>query len=389
MEDFTFQCATKIIFGKGAELAVGKEVKQHADKILLCRGGSSVERFGLLGRVAKSLDEAGVDYVDFAGAQPNPRLSLVEEGVALCREQNIGFILAVGGGSVIDTAKAIALGVPYTGDLWDFFTGKVEPKEALPVGALLTIPAAGSESSIVSVITNEKTCQKIGFGTELIRPVFAIMNPELSYTLPPYQTAAGCVDIMMHTLERYFSNVTDVELTDRLCEGLLKMMVDKSVRVLADPENYALRAEIMWAGSLSHNGLMDTGRIGDFATHDIEHEVGAIYDVAHGAGLAVLFPAWCKYVYKHNLKRFVQFAVRVMNVELDYENPQRTALEGIDRLEKLFVQIGMPTHLSEMKVDDSRWFEMADKCTAKDTKKAGNFYPLSRDDILKIFALCR
>jgi len=389
MEDFTFQCATKIIFGKDAELAVGKEVKQHADKILLCRGGSSVERFGLLGRVAKSLDEAGVDYVDFAGAQPNPRLSLVEEGVALCREQNIGFILAVGGGSVIDTAKAIALGVPYTGDLWDFFTGKVEPKEALPVGALLTIPAAGSESSIVSVITNEKTCQKIGFGTELIRPVFAIMNPELSYTLPPYQTAAGCVDIMMHTLERYFSNVTDVELTDRLCEGLLKMMVDKSVRVLADPENYALRAEIMWAGSLSHNGLMDTGRIGDFATHDIEHEVGAIYDVAHGAGLAVLFPAWCKYVYKHNLKRFVQFAVRVMNVELDYENPQRTALEGIDRLEKLFVQIGMPTHLSEMKVDDSRWFEMADKCTAKDTKKAGNFYPLSRDDILKIFALCR
>jgi len=389
MEDFTFQCATKIIFGKGAELGVGKEVKQHADKILLCRGGSSVERFGLLGRVAKSLDEAGVDYVDFAGAQPNPRLSLVEEGVALCREQNIGFILAVGGGSVIDTAKAIALGVPYTGDLWDFFTGKVEPKEALPVGALLTIPAAGSESSIVSVITNEKTCQKIGFGTELIRPVFAIMNPELSYTLPPYQTAAGCVDIMMHTLERYFSNVTDVELTDRLCEGLLKMMVDKSVRVLADPENYALRAEIMWAGSLSHNGLMDTGRIGDFATHDIEHEVGAIYDVAHGAGLAVLFPAWCKYVYKHNLKRFVQFAVRVMNVELDYENPQRTALEGIDRLEKLFVQIGMPTHLSEMKVDDSRWFEMADKCTAKDTKKAGNFYPLSRDDILKIFALCR
>jgi len=389
MEDFTFQCATKIIFGKDAELAVGKEVKQHADKILLCRGGSSVERFGLLGRVAKSLDEAGVDYVDFAGAQPNPRLSLVEEGVALCREQNIGFILAVGGGSVIDTAKAIALGVPYTGDLWDFFTGKVEPKEALPVGALLTIPAAGSESSIVSVITNEKTCQKIGFGTELIRPVFAIMNPELSYTLPPYQTAAGCVDIMMHTLERYFSNVTDVELTDRLCEGLLKMMVDKSVRVLADPENYALRAEIMWAGSLSHNGLMDTGRIGDFATHDIEHEVGAIYDVAHGAGLAVLFPAWCKYVYKHNLKRFVQFAVRVMNVELDYENPQRTALEGIDRLEKLFVQIGMPTHLSEMKVDDSRWFEMADKCTAKDTKKAGNFYPVSRDDILKIFALCR
>jgi alcohol dehydrogenase YqhD (iron-dependent ADH family) len=368
---------------------VGAETKRHGKKVLLVYGGGSIKKSGLFDKVVKSLTNAGVEFVEFGGAQPNPRLSLVREGIKSGRGQKIDFILAVGGGSAIDTAKAIALGIPYEGDVWDFFAGKQKPQSAIKVGVILTIPAAGSESSMFSVITNETELLKCGYGNDLIRPVFAIMNPELTYTLPPYQTACGCVDIMMHTLERYFTNVTDVELTDRLCEGLLKTMVDKSGRVFENPDDYRLRAEIMWAGSISHNNLMETGRIGDFSSHDIEHEMGAIYDIAHGAGLAIVFPAWCKYVFRHNLKRFVQFAVRVMNVEQDFENPERTALEGIDRIEKLFVKMGMPVRLSQVNIGDDRWDEMASKCTKGDTKKTGNFLPLAKRDILNIFELCR
>ncbi|MDR1509415.1 MAG: iron-containing alcohol dehydrogenase [Synergistaceae bacterium] len=389
MENFVFGYCTKILFGRGMEDKVGAETKRHGKKVLLVYGGGSIKKSGLFDKVVKSLTNAGVEFVEFGGAQPNPRLSLVREGIKSGRGQKIDFILAVGGGSAIDTAKAIALGIPYEGDVWDFFAGKQKPQSAIKVGVILTIPAAGSESSMFSVITNETELLKCGYGNDLIRPVFAIMNPELTYTLPPYQTACGCVDIMMHTLERYFTNVTDVELTDRLCEGLLKTMVDKSGRVFENPDDYRLRAEIMWAGSISHNNLMETGRIGDFSSHDIEHEMGAIYDIAHGAGLAIVFPAWCKYVFRHNLKRFVQFAVRVMNVEQDFENPERTALEGIDRIEKLFVKMGMPVRLSQVNIGDDRWDEMASKCTKGDTKKTGNFLPLAKRDILNIFELCR
>lgn len=389
MENFDFECKTKIIFGKDTEGRVGAEVKRHSTKILLVAGGGSVKKSGLHDRVTKSLKDAGVEYVELSGAQPNPRLKLVHKGVDLCRANGVTFILAVGGGSAIDTAKGIALGVPYQGDVWDFYVGKAQPTTALPVGVVLTIPAAGSEASIFTVITNEDTAQKIGYGTEHARPVFAIMNPELTYTLPPYQTASGCVDIMLHTLERYFTNTTEVNFVDRMCEALLKTMVDMSPRVLKDPKNYGLRADIMWMGALSHNGLLETGRVTDFASHAIEHELSAIYDVTHGAGLAVVFPAWCKYVYKHNLKRFVQFAVRVMNVEQDFENPERTALEGIAALERLFKDIGAPTRLGELGIDDKRWEEMAAKCTANDTVKVGNLLPLGKRDVINIFNLCR
>lgn len=389
MENFVFECKTRIIFGKDTEGRVGAEVKPHSGKILLVAGGGSIKKSGLYDRVTKSLKDAGVEYVEFSGAQPNPRLKLVHKGIETCRANGVTFILAVGGGSAIDTAKAIALGVPYKGDVWDFYIGKAQPAGALPVGVVLTFPAAGSEASIFTVITNEETSQKIGYGSEYARPVFAILNPELSYTLPPYQTACGCVDIMLHTLERYFSHTKEVDFVDRMCEALLKTMVDKSARVLKDPHNYALRADIMWMGAISHNGLLDTGRVTDWASHAIEHELSAIYDVTHGAGLAVVFPAWCKYVYKHNLGRFVQFAVRVMNVEQDFENPERTAMEGIEAIERLFAEIGAPTRLSQLNIDDKRWDEMAAKCTANDTAKIGNLLPLGKRDVVNIFKLCR
>ncbi len=388
MEDFVFACGTKIIFGKGKETEVGREVKKHSSRIMLVIGGGTVKRSGLYDRVVKSLKEAGVDYVEFAGVQPNPRLALAHKGVEIARKEKLDFILAVGGGSVIDTAKAIALGVPYQGDLWDFYTRKAVPEKALPVASVLTIPAAGSEMSIFSVISDEASGRKIGLGVDVLRPVFAIMNPELSYTLPAYQTAAGCVDIMLHTTERYFTNTPDVDFTDRMAEALLKTMVDKSRQVMKDPTNYALRAEIMWAGAISHNGFLETGKQTDFASHAIEHELSAAYDVTHGAGLAVVFPAWCKYVYKHNLPRFVQFAVRVMNVEQDYFHPERTALAGIEAVERLFKDIGMPTRLADMGIDYQRIEEMADKCTKGDTIKVGKFLPLGKRDIVEIYKLC-
>jgi len=389
MENFNFQCGTNIIFGKDSELTVGQEVKKVANKVLLVYGGQSAKKSGLIERITQSLKAKGIEWVEISGVQPNPRLSLVKEGIALCRQEAIQFILAVGGGSAIDTAKGIALGVPYQGDVWDFYIGKATPQSAIGVGVVLTIPAAGSESSIFTVVSNEEECLKIGYGSELIRPVFAIMNPELSYSIPKYHVAAGSTDIMMHTLERYFTNATDVDLTDRLCEGLLKTMLEEVPRAMEEPTNYAARAEIMWAGSLSHNGLMDTGRIGDFASHEIEHELGAIYDIIHGAGLAVIFPAWCKYVYQHDVARFVQFAVRVMNVEQDYQKPEETALAGIRRLEEFFVRIGMPTRLSQLEIGDDRWEEMADKCTGNDSRTVGSFVPLRKVDILNIFALCK
>jgi hypothetical protein len=273
-----------------------------------------------------------VEFIELGGVQPNPRLSLVKQGIELCRKHNIDFILAVGGGSVIDSAKAIAVGVPYEGDVWDFYSGKAVPEKALPVGVVLTIPAAGSEASKSSVITNEDGWYKRGLNVEIIRPKFAIMNPEITFTLPPYQTACGAADIMAHVMERYFTHQKDVDFTDRLCEATLKTIIKNVPIVLEEPENYQARAEIMWASTIAHNDLLSTGRIGDWASHAIEHELSGIYDVPHGAGLAVVFPAWMKYVYKEDVDRFVQFATRVWDVEMDFSNPERTALEGIYRL---------------------------------------------------------
>lgn len=387
MRDFIFQSPTKIIFGKSTENLVGNEVKQYSSKILLHYGGGSIKRSGLYDRVIKSLKDAGIEIIELAGAQPNPRLSLVYEGIKICRENAIDFVLAVGGGSAIDSAKAIAAGVPYDGDEWDFHIGKTKPKKVLPIGVVLTLPATGSEASASSVITNENGWYKKGMNSDLIRPKFAIMNPELTYTLPNYQTSCGAADIMAHVMERYFTNTTHVDLTDRLCEATLRTVIKNTPVVLKDPKNYDARAEIMWAGTIAHNGLLGTGREEDWGSHKIEHELSGIYDIAHGAGLSVIFPAWMKYVYKRNINKFVQFASRVWDIEIDLENPEGTALEGINRLETFFKEIGLPIRLKELNIPDDRFSEMAQKCTA--AAPVGGFMKLYKEDVINILNLAK
>lgn len=387
MQNFTFKSPTKIIFGKDTENLLGKEVKQYSSKVLLCYGGGSIKKTGLYDKVINSLKESNVDYVELSGIRPNPRLSLVYQGIKLCRENNINFIVGVGGGSVIDTAKAIAVGVPYDGDVWDFYTGKEKVTKALPVADILTIPATGTEASNSSVITKEEGLYKKGINSDFIRPVFSILNPELTYTLPAYQTACGACDMMAHIMERYFTNEPNVDLTDRLSEAALKTIINNTPLVLKDPENYNARAEIMWAGTLAHNGLMGTGRVEDWASHKIEHELSAIYDIAHGAGLSIVFPAWMKYVYKHNIKRFVQFAVRVWDVNLSFDNEEAIALEGIRRITEFFKSIGLPVTLTDAGIPQDRIEEMADKCTSSDTKTWGNFVTLHKQDIINIYKL--
>ena len=387
MENFTFRNATKIIFGKDAENRVGIETARYGSKVLLHYGGGSIKKHGLYDRVLKSLKDTGLEIIELGGAQPNPRLSLVKRGIDICRKEKVDFILAVGGGSVIDSAKAIASGVSYNGDVWDFFTEKTTAKEAIPLGVVLTIPAAGSESSAFTVITKEKGSYKRAFENEILRPKFAILNPEISYTLPPYQTACGVSDIMAHIMERYFTTVRNVDLTDRLCEATMKTIIGNISLVLKEPDNYNARAEIMWAGTIAHNDLLSTGRIGDWASHDIEHELSGIYDIAHGAGLSIIFPAWMKYVYKQDVERFAQFAVRVWNEEPDFNDIEKVALAGIRRLEDFYKEIGLPITLKEANVPYDRLEEMAKKCT--EMGPVGNFVKLNKDDVLEILMLAR
>lgn len=385
MQDFTFKNRAKIIFGQDTEKQVGKEVENYADHILLHYGGGSIKKYGVYDRVIKSLNKAGIKVTELGGVQPNPRLKLVKEGIKICRKEEIDFILAVGGGSVIDSAKTIAAGVPYDGDVWDFFSGQAKINEALAIGTVLTIPAAGSESSPSAVITKEDDDLKIGIGSPEIVPRFSILNPEITFTLPDYQTACGAADIMAHIMERYFTQTKNVELTDRLCESTLKTMINNVPRVLKNPEDYNARAEIMWAGTIAHNNILGTGREEDWSSHAIEHEISAIYDVAHGAGLAVVFPAWMKYVYQENIERFAQFASRVWNVDTCYENLEDTARKGIEKSKEFFSSIGLPVTLEEMDITDSKLEEMAEKCAGDGT--IGNFKKLDKDDILNIYKL--
>lgn len=389
MDNFTFHNPTKIIFGKATENKVGAEVKRYSQKVLLCYGGGSIKRTGLYDRVINSLKENNIEYFQISGVKPNPRLSLVKEGIKLCREKNINFILAVGGGSVIDTAKAIAVGVPYEGDVWDFYVGKARVKAALPVGTILTIPAAGSEASNSSVITNEEGWYKKGLTTNYIYPVFSILNPELTYTLPAYQTACGAADMMAHIMERYFTNTDNVELTDRLCEATLKTIINNVPKAIEDPEDYNSRAEIMWSATIAHNNLLNTGRIGDWASHAIEHELSAIYDIPHGAGLSIIFPAWMKYVYSHDINRFLQFSARVWDVDFHFSSPEEIALEGINRMMNFFKSIGLPVTLREAGISDDKFEEMAGKCTNFGQHTVGNFVKLTRDDIINIYKLAK
>ena len=381
MENFVFNNTTKIIFGKGAESQVGSELK-GCKKVLLHYGSGSIKRSGLYDRVVKSLQEAGIAWVELGGVKPNPSLDLVYEGIRLCRANQVELILAVGGGSAIDSGQAIAMGACYAGAVWDFYGGGVEPQQALPVGVILTIAAAGSESSFSSVITRQEGQLKRAVDNRVILPRFAILNPELTYTLPPYQTACGVADIMAHILERYFTRVKNVDLTDRLCEATLKTVINFAPRALEAPCDYEGRAEIMWAGCVAHNDLLGTGRRGDWGSHMIEHELSGIYDVAHGAGLAVIFPAWMEYVYQEDLNRFVQYAVRVWGVDDSFTEPQRIALEGIARTRDFFRRIGLPVSLRDLHIGDDRLEEMAEKATQRGP--VGNFKKLEKADVLEI-----
>ena len=383
MQNFTFQNTTKIVFGKGTEEEVGEYTAQHGSKVLLHYGGGSIKKYGTYDRVVKSLEEAGIEYVELGGVEPNPKLSLVKEGIELAREESVDFILAVGGGSVIDSAKAISVGYFYDGDVWDFFTRDAKIKEALPIGVVLTIPAAGSESSDSAVVTKMEGMYKRDIGSDLIRPQFAMMNPELTFTLPNYQTACGAVDIMAHIMERYFTNTENVELTDRLSESALKTIIKNVPKVLEDNEDYAARAEVMWTGTIAHNNLLGTGREEDWSSHGIEHELSGIYDVAHGAGLAVVFPAWMNYVYQHDLERFAQFAVRVWDVDPDFKDLEWTARQGIKKTREFFSSIGMPVTLEELDIPADRLQEMAKKAT--ENGAIGNFVKLDTEDVLNIY----
>ncbi len=387
MENFVYQNTTKIVFGKDTDKHVGREVKQYADKVLLHYGGGSIKKYGIYQRVMDSLKHEKIEVVELSGVKPNPILGMVNQGIEICRKENIQFILAVGGGSAIDSAKAIALGVPYQGDLWDFFDGRAKPQKALPTGVVLTIPAAGSESSDVSVITNEQGLIKKGYHHQLIRPRFAVLNPQLTYTLPPFQTAAGAADIISHVLERYVTHTKHVDLTDRLCESTMKTVIKNTPLVLSQPDHYDARAEIMWASTLAHNGLLGTGRVEDWGAHKVGHELSAIYDIAHGASLAIAFPAWMKYAYKKNIPLFAQFASRVFNIEPDFLNLENTALEGIERLVSFFQSIGLPTSLSDADIGEEKFEEMAQKCVATGPK--GSFIKMHAEDVLNILKIAR
>lgn len=387
MDNFNFYSPTYFEFGKGTETAAGKLVKRFGGKnVLVHYGSGSVVRSGLLDRVLKSLDEASIPHTELGGVQPNPRSGLVYKGIQLCREKNIDFILAVGGGSVIDSAKAIAIGVPYEGDFWDFYDGKAQIEKALPVATILTIAAAGSEASNSSVITHENGMQKRGTNSDLIRPVFSILNPELTTTLPAYQTACGATDMFAHVLERYFTNTKNVEITDRVCEGILLAIIKETPKAIANPNDYDARANIMWAGMIAHNDICGVGRQQDWGTHQLEHELSALYDVAHGAGLAVMFPAWMKYTMQHDILRFAQLAVRVFGCQMDFENPENTAREGIARFESFLKSIGMPVRFNELGARKEDIPVLVDRLKM-DTRTIGSFVVLNKKDAEAIYNL--
>lgn len=389
MENFTFYSPTYFVFGKDEENEAGKYVKRFGgSKILIHYGGGSVKKTGLLDRVKASLASEGLLYTELGGAQPNPRSGLVYEGIELCRKEGIDFVLAVGGGSAIDSAKAIAAGAVYDGDFWDFYQGKSVTK-ALPIGTILTISAAGSEGSPNSVITQEKGMFKRGAGGDAMRPVFSILNPALTQTLPPFQTACGIADIMAHLFERYFTNTKEVEVTDRMIEALLMTMIHEAPRALADENNYEARANIMWAGMMAHNNSCGVGRAQDWASHDIEHELSAVYDCAHGAGLAVVFPAWMTYTLQHDVTRFAQLAARVWGIPMDFWNPEATAKAGIDALKRFFKSIGLPTNFAELGAKEEDIEKMAETACHGDGRQGtvGGFVQLSKQDVAAIYRL--
>lgn len=406
MNNFQYYTPTKVVFGREAEDKAGTLVKEFGGKkVMIHYGGGSAVRSGLIDRIKKSLDAESIPYVELGGVQPNPRVSLVRKGIRLCENEGVDFILAVGGGSVIDSTKAIAYGLYDNkfgagGDVWDFYDHKRKPEGSFPIGAVLTIAAAGSEMSDSSVITNEDGWKKLGCNSDYCRPKFALMNPELTMTLPDYQTSCGNTDIIMHTFERYFTGKGNMELTDSLATGLVKTVMENAIVLRDDPQNYEARAEVMWASSLSHNGLTGCGNGGnDFATHKMEHELSGLYDVAHGAGLAAMWGSWARYVLDDCLDRFFKFAIEIMDIpccdepgkcccgSLSDVEKKEVALKGIAAMEDFFKAINMPTRIQELGVDptDEEIEIMADKCSEGNGGKLGSAKLLYRDDFVAIY----
>ena len=389
MDNFTFYAPTYFAFGKETEKESGKLVKKFGgSKVLIHYGGGSVVRSGLLDRVKASLEEEGLAFVELGGVLPNPRSGLVYEGIDLCRKEGVDFVLAVGGGSAIDSAKAIAVGVVYDGDFWDYFKGKVA-KEGLPVGTVLTIAAAGSEGSPNTVITHEDGMLKRGSAGPAFRPAFSILNPELTQTLPAYQTASGIADIFAHLYERYMTNTKDVDATDRLIEALMLNLVKEGPRVMADPNDYGARANILWTGMAAHNNSVGVGRSQDWAGHMIEHELSAEYDVAHGAGLAVVMPAVMEYNLHHDVMRFAQVAVRVWGCQMDFENPENTARAGIKAFRNYLVSIGMPQTFAEIGAKEEDIEKMAHRAVYGNggSGTVGGFVSLDEKDVANIYRM--
>ena len=389
MNNFTFYAPTYFAFGKDTENETGKYVKRFGgSRVLIHYGGGSVVRSGLLDRVKASLDQEGITYVELGGVKPNPRSGLVYEGIELCRKENVDFVLAVGGGSTIDSAKAIAAGAKYDGDFWDYYQGK-PVEDALPIGTVLTISAAGSEGSPDSVITKEDGMFKRGASGEGFRPMFTIMNPELQKTLPAYQTACGITDIMAHLYERYLTNTKEVEVRDRMIEALLLAMIHEGPRVIEDADNYEARANVLWAGMMAHNNSCGVGRTQDWTSHDVEHELSALYDCAHGAGLAVVMPAVFTYNMKHDVMRFAQIAVRVWGCQMDFEHPEKTAKEGIEALRRFLISIGMPKNFEELGAKEEDIEKLAHTAVYGNGRNGtlGGFVSLDQKDIENIYRL--
>ena len=384
-----FYSPTCFVFGKDSEKETGKMVKRFGGtKVLIHYGGGSVVRSGLIDRVKASLDAENIPYLELGGVKPNPRSGLVYEGIDLCRKEGVDFILAVGGGSTIDSSKAIAAGTVYDGDFWDFYSGKYI-ENALPVGTVLTIAAAGSEGSPDSVITKEEGMFKRGATGDAIRPKFSILNPALTQTLPPYQTAAGITDIMAHLYERYLTNTKEVEVTDRLIEALMMTLVHEGPRVIADPNNYDARANIMWAGMMAHNNAVGVGRSQDWNSHDIEHELSALYDCTHGAGLAIVMPAVFTYVMNHDVTRFAQVAVRVWGCKMDFYHPEVTAKAGIEALRSFLISLGMPKNFAEIGAKEEDIPQLVDVlCNGNGrTGTLNGFVTLNEEDCTAIYKL--
>lgn len=390
MDNFTFYTPTDYIFGRGVESQVGEQSARHlGQKVMIVFGQGSVRRSGLLDRVEKSLSDAGVSFVELGGIQPNPIDIPVYEGIEICRREGVTGILAVGGGSAIDTAKAIAAGVLYDGDFWDFYCGKSVIERALPVGVVLTIPAAGSEGSGNSVITKTDGMRKISIRSPYhLRPRFALMDPELTYTLPPFQTACGVADMMAHIMERYFSPTKEVEITDRVSEGVLMAIIEEAPKVMANPHDYDARANIMWSGTLAHNGICGTGRVEDWTSHGLEHELSALYGVTHGAGLAVVFPAWLTYMANEKPAKIAQFAHRVFGVK-ETADEKADALEGVARLRRFFSSLGLPSNFKELGIENPDVDTLVEKFHQNKGEAPGGYLPLTRERSRAVYELCR